>query len=173
MELEVTQKRVAIYNRCSTEEEAQINALVAQVEESRKIALANGWEIYNQYIESETGTTIKRRMEYQQMLEDMERNFFDIVMIKSIDRLVRSTKDWYLFIDKVISYGKQLFIYMDNKFYEPEDALITGIKAILAEDFSRELSKKIKHAHRRRQENKLGINITKPMYGWDKISSNT
>ncbi len=162
-------ERVGIYNRCSTEEEAQINALETQAQESREIAERKGWKITAQYVESETGTTTKNRMEYQRMMEDIENHVFDIIMIKSIDRLMRSTKDWYLFIDKVVSYNKKLFIYMDNKFYEPDDALITGIKAILAEDFSRELSKKIKHAHKRRQDSQLGLNFTKPIFGWNKV----
>ncbi len=166
--------RVGIYNRCSTEEEAQKNALAVQAEESREIAIRMGWTITAQYIESESGTTVKNRMEYQRLLEDMEKDIFDIVMIKSIDRLMRSAKDWYLFLSKLTENNKQLYIYIDNKFYTPDDSLISGIKAILAEEFSRELSKKIKNSHGRRQERHrqkkaAGLNITRPMFGWDKI----
>ena len=95
------QQRVAIYNRCSTEEEAQVNALSIQAQESREKALAMGFEVVAQYIESESGTTSYKRSEYQRLLEDMEQDKFDIVMIKSIDRLMRSAKDWYLFLDKL------------------------------------------------------------------------
>ncbi len=161
--------RAGIYNRCSTEEEAQINALAIQAEESREIVLAKGWQIAAQYIESESGTTSYKRSEYQQLMDDMETDLFDVVVIKSIDRLMRSAKDWYIFTDKLTQNNKKLYIYIDNKFYTPEDSLITGIKAILAEDFSRELSKKIKNAHKRRQEKKTGLNITVPIFGWDKI----
>jgi len=164
--------RVGIYNRCSTEEEAQINALETQVLESMEIVEGKGWVIAGQYIESESGTTSQKRSEYQRLLEDMEIDKFDIVVIKSIDRLMRSAKDWYIFLDKLTQNRKQLYIYIDNKFYTPEDSLITGIKAILAEDFSRELSKKIKNAHRRRQDKQSGLNITNPMFGWDKIGKN-
>lgn len=166
--------RVGIYNRCSTEEEAQKNALAIQAEESREIAIRKKWTITAQYIESESGTTVKNRMEYQKLLEDMEKDIFDIVMIKSIDRLMRSAKDWYLFLNKLTENDKQLYIYIDNKFYTPDDSLISGIKAILAEEFSRELSKKIKNSHGRRQERHrqkkaAGLNITRPMFGWDKV----
>ena len=51
------QERVGIYNRCSTEEEAQMNALSIQAAESREIAQEMGWSIAEQYIESESGTT--------------------------------------------------------------------------------------------------------------------
>ncbi len=166
--------RVGIYNRCSTEEEAQKNALAIQAEESREIAIRMNWTVTAQYIESESGTTVKNRIEYQKLLEDMEKDIFDIVMIKSIDRLMRSAKDWYLFLNKLTENNKQLYIYIDNKFYTPDDSLISGIKAILAEEFSRELSKKIKNSHRRRQEQlrqkqTAGLNITRPMFGWDRI----
>ncbi len=165
--------RIGIYNRCSTEEEAQKNALEVQAAESREIADRKGWTVAAQYIESESGTSAKNRTEYQRLLEDMEKDLFDVVMIKSIDRLMRSAKDWYLFLNRLIENGKRLYIYMDDKFYTPDDGLISGIKAILAEEFSRELSKKIKNSHSRRQElhrqgKEAGLNITRPMFGWDK-----
>ncbi len=161
-------ERVAIYNRCSTEEESQRNALAAQAAESREIAGRMGWMITEQYIESQTGTVAYKRGEYQRLLSDMERDRFDIVMIKSIDRLTRSAKDWYFFLGRLTENKLRLYIYIEGKYYTPDDNLISGIKAILAEDFSRELSKKIKNAHRRRQEKGSGLNITCEMFGWDK-----
>ncbi len=161
--------RAGIYNRCSTEEEAQMNALGIQVSESREIVLSKGWTIATQYVESQSGTTSYKRTEYQRLLDDLEKDLFDVVVIKSIDRLTRSAKDWYIFLDKMTKNNKKLYIYIEHKFYTTDDSLLTGIKAILAEDFSRELSKKIKNAHRRRQEKKSGFNITVPIFGWDKV----
>ncbi len=163
-------ERAVIYNRCSTEEEAQVNALEVQAQESREIVWNQGWQLIEQYIESQSGTTAGKRTEYQRLLTDMETDRFDIVVIKSIDRLMRSAMDWYSFIDKLSRNNKRLYIYIDHKFYTPDDSLLTGIKAILAEDFSRELSKKIKNAHKRRQEKQTGYNITVPIFGWDKVS---
>ena len=60
--------RVGIYNRCSTEEEAQRNALNVQVQESREIAeQRKGWIVTAQYVESESGTSTRRRNEYQRL----------------------------------------------------------------------------------------------------------
>ncbi len=166
-------ERVGIYNRCSTEEESQRNALASQALESREIAEKKGWSIAEQYIESQTGTVALKRSEYQRLLADMEKDRFDIVMIKSIDRLMRSARDWYFFLSRLTENNLRLYIYIEGKFYTPEDNLISGIKAILAEDFSRELSKKIRNAHRRRQEKKSGCNITCEMFGWDKVAKDT
>lgn len=66
---------------------------------------------------------------------------------------MRNTRDWYLFADRLNCAGKRLYFYLENTFYSPEDALLTGIKAILAEEYSRELSKKMNLAHQKRQQN--------------------
>lgn len=95
----------------------------------------------------------KGRREYNRLYEDLEQNRFDVVVIKSQDRLMRNTRDWYLFSDRLNCAGKRLYFYLENTFYSPEDALLTGIKAILAEEYSRELSKKMNLAHQKRQQN--------------------
>lgn len=164
--------RVAIYNRCSTEEECQKSALTVQIAESREIAAKMKWDIVEQYVEMQSGTSTRKRIEYQRMIEGIESGRFDIVMIKSIDRLARNTKDWYLFLDCITRNNVKLYLYLEQRFYKSEDALITGIKAILAEEFSKELSCKIRNAHKRRQEKQTGLNITRDMFGWDKIEQN-
>ena len=165
-------QRVAIYNRCSTEEEAQKNALEVQAAESLELVEAKkeeGWLIVAQYVELESGTSTRKRKEYLKMVEDIKQNKFDIVVVKSIDRLARNAKDWYLFLDCLMKHNTRLYLYLERKFYQSEDALVTGIKAILAEEFSKELSAKIKNAHRRRQQKQSGLNITREMFGWNKL----
>ena len=165
---------VCIYNRCSTEEETQKNALEVQARESVEIVSGfPNWTIVDQFIESQSGTSIKGRTKYQSMVDRIEQKKYTIVMIKSIDRLVRNMKDWYLFLDCILRNNVKLYIYIDNKFYSQDDSLITGIKAMLAAEFSRELSKKIKNAHRRRQNKRSGLNITLPIFGWDKVGKDT
>ena len=144
--------RAGFYARCSTEEESQKDALAQQVKEAEICIKEQGWTLVDRYIESKSGTTTKGRQEYTRLYEDLLKDKFDIIVIKSQDRLMRNTKDWYLFVDRLVTEQKQLYIYIERKFYTADDALITGIKAILAEDYSRELSKKINNAHRNRQK---------------------
>ena len=82
---------------------------------------------------------------------------------------MRNTKDWYLFLDRMQRNRKQLYIYLEHKFYTPDDALLTGIKAILAEEYSRELSKKINNAHRNRQKEGKSFSFTNRIYGLKKL----
>ena len=77
-----------------------------------------------------------------------------------------NTRDWYLFADRLNCAGKRLYFYLENTFYSPEDALLTGIKAILAEEYSRELSKKMNLAHQKRQQNNGKPVLTSKSYGY-------
>lgn len=146
--------RAVFYARVSTEEEKQLNALEKQVQENRDVIAEHGWELVDEYIdEGKSGTTTNRRNEYKRLLEDMLLDKFDIIVNKDQERLQRNTKDWYLFVDRLVTNGLELFFYLDNKFFRPnEDALLTGVKAILAEEYSRNLSKKINNSNRRRLE---------------------
>lgn len=170
MERWIMANRAVIYCRVSTEDEMQLNALEKQIEEAKQAVRSNGWVLVDEYVdEGRSGTMTKRREEYNRLVRDMETNKFEIIVIKSQDRLMRSTKDWYLFADKLVQNRKRLFFYLENRFYSSDDALITGIKAILAEEYSRDLSKKINNAHRNRQKNKGTVLITSNTWGYDKV----
>lgn len=165
--------RAVIYCRCSTEEESQQDALKKQTQEARTAVKEKGWLLAGEYIEAKSGTSTEKRKKYQQLYEDLQENKFDIVVIKSQDRLMRNTKDWYLFLDRLVENGKRLFMYLENKFYSADDSLITGIKAILAEEYSRELSKKINNAHKNRQKLGKTFMIPSQTYGLKKTSKGT
>lgn len=161
--------RAVIYARCSTEEESQRDALEKQVADAEECVTRNGWLLVDRYVESRSGTTTKGRKEYNRLYSDMLLDKFNLIVIKSQDRLMRNTKDWYLFVDRLTTQHKKLYMYIECKFYSADDALITGIKAILAEDYSRELSKKINHAHKTRQRHNGNIILTSNAYGFKKL----
>lgn len=158
--------RAVFYARCSTEEEPQKDALAKQAAEAGECIRRMGWRQVDAYIESRSGTSTRKRTEYNRLLADLETDKFDIIVIKSQDRLMRNTKDWYLFVDRLSQNAKKLYIYLERKFYTADDALITGIKAILAEEYSRELSKKINNAHHNRQKNGGAVILTSNAYGY-------
>ena len=160
--------RAAIYCRCSTEEESQVDALKKQVKESEDCVRAQGWYLTERYVESKSGTTTKGRDEYNRLFDDMLEDKFDVIVIKSQDRLMRNAKDWYVFLERLASQKKKLFMYIEQKFYTTDEALLTGIKAILAEEYSRELSKKINNAHRHRQLNGGRAMLTSRVFGFQK-----
>jgi len=168
------QSRAVYYCRVSTDDENQTTSIVNQKEESIQVIEDNHWQLMDGYVdEGRSGTTTKKREEYNRLFKDMESDKFDIIVVKSQDRLMRNTKEWYFFIDKLVQNNKRLYFYLERKFYSPDDALITGIKAILAEDYSRSLSKNINNAHRKRQETGSNVIITSKTWGFDKVNKQT
>lgn len=165
--------RAVIYCRVSTDEDSQVNALESQIQEAKNCIISHNWDFIDNYIdEGKSGTSTKKRSEYNRLFDDLSTSKFDVLVIKSQDRLMRNVKEWYIFVDALITNNKKLYFYLDNKFYTPDDALITGIKAILAEEFSRDLSKKIKNAHKNRQEKGKSVLITSATWGYDKVNKN-
>lgn len=166
--------RAVFYARVSTAEEEQLNAIELQIEENRNTIAKHGWVLVDEYIDrSKTGTMVKGRDEYQRLYDDLFSDNFDVVVIKDQERLMRNTLDWYLFINRLVQAGKLLYMYLDGKFYSPDDALITGIKAIIAEDFSRNLSKKLHNYHdgrieKARQGKEIDLQGSGNVFGWDK-----
>lgn len=74
--------RAVFYARVSTQEEQQLKALPKQIQENRDRIREKGWVLVDGYVdEGKSGTVIKRRDEYQRLLEDMELNKFDVVVV--------------------------------------------------------------------------------------------
>lgn len=162
--------RAVSYNRVSTEEEKQLNALAKQIQENRGIIKQKDWELIYEYTDSgKSGTQTSKREAYNQLCRDMEKDIYDIIVIKDQDRLMRNPRDWYLFLDKLLKNGRKLYIHLDNTFYTPDNALLSGIKAILAEEYSRHLSRKINHAHKNRQEKGSAVILTSQTWGYQKM----
>lgn len=168
--------RAVFYARVSTAEEAQLNAIELQIEENKECITKNKWKLVDEYIDrSKSGTMVKGRDEYQRLYEDLLEDKFDIIVIKDIERLMRNALDWYLFVNRLVTTGKILYMYLDGKFYTPDDALITGIKAIIAEDYSRNLSKKLHNYHKgriekARQGQEIPLQGSGNVFGWDKVN---
>lgn len=165
--------RVVIYNRCSTEELAQVDALERQVEYSRDYCIKRNWIIVHQYVEAKSGTSSEHRYEYRKLYASLSTMDYDLVVVKSQDRLMRSDLEWNLFIRELLKTGKRLFFYIDSKLYNHEqDHMVYSMISKFNEFQSVMLSEKIKDAHAKRQEFKTGINICREMFGWDKVDTN-
>ncbi len=162
--------RAVFYARVSTEEEEQLNAIEKQIEENKEIINQKNWILVDEYIDKGiTGTQAKKRNEYIRMLEDIKKDKFDIIVVKDQSRLQRNTMDWYIFLNEIVQNQKKLYLYLENTFFDPKDKFIFGIKAMMAEEYSRDLSKKGNAAKKRRQEKGKPI-ITNRTWGFQNIN---
>ena len=166
--------RCCLYCRCSTEEESQVNALAMQVNISREKARQLGLTVTEEYVESVSGTRTENRTEYTRMMKDMTLNKWDVIVIKCEDRLNRNEMDWFIFQQKLIENHKTLYMWLSNTIYNTDkDRFITGIKAIMNREFSKNLSVKGHAAHKFRQLNHTALNFPSGIYGWTKIDKVT
>ena len=83
---ENSRKRVAVYCRVSTDKDAQLESLENQMEAFRcRLALHPDWDLVNIYAdEGLSGTSVKGREKFQEMIEDCEAGKIDYIMTKSI-----------------------------------------------------------------------------------------
>ncbi len=161
---------VAYYARVSTEEEGQLNSLKTQIEMIEEhIDLQPDWYLVDRYVdEGKSGTTTKGRFEYNRLYEDLLTDKFDIIIIKDETRLNRNPLNWYQFIDRLTTNEKKLFFLSDKTFYKSDNELLMGMKAIVARQYSRDLSVKLNNSQKQRM--KKGRIITNGrMWGYDQL----
>lgn len=160
--------RAVIYCRVSTSSDAQVDSLDKQVTEAIESVEQLGFDLVDRFIdEGRTGTTSTRK-EYSRMLAQIEEHSFDVIVTKSLDRMNRNILDFYLLLDLIIRNNIKLYFYLDRAYYKPDDKIVIGIKAILAEEYSRELSKKLSNAHAKRQERGEVMMLGSLTYGYKK-----
>ena len=99
--LEEAKLRVAAYARVSSDSTDQLNSFVAQTTHYISLISSNeNWTLVDIYAdEGITGTSADKRTEFQRLLSDCRKGLVDRVLVKSISRFARNTKD----IEKIIA----------------------------------------------------------------------
>jgi len=160
--------KVVYYARVSTEEEKQINALKIQREEAEEfIATQSDWTLVDKYVdEGITGTVIEKRDEFKRLIADLCTDKFEIIVVKSEERIGRNAYQVGMFLNPLIANNKKLYYYLDRKFFDPEEELLNMVKYGMAAQFSRDLSKKINGSQKKRMQNGRVITNGR-MWGYD------
>lgn len=88
------QLRVAAYCRISTDSEEQRRSLQNQIEfYSNYIQRQINWTLVNVYSDTASGVRTKKRYGYQQLLKDCRKGKIDLIIVKSLSRFGRDTKE--------------------------------------------------------------------------------
>ena len=87
--------RVAAYCRVSSDSADQLHSYATQIRSyTEYISQQDGWELVDIYAdEGLTGTRIEQRTEFQRMMADCRKGKIDRILVKSISRFSRNTKD--------------------------------------------------------------------------------
>lgn len=99
----IGKKRVAIYARVSTEEQAEHGySIDAQKEALTQYCNLLNKEIVGEYVDAGiSGKEMSKRLELQRLLHDAELGKFDEVLVWKFNRMSRNTKDLLEIVDKL------------------------------------------------------------------------
>ena len=159
--------RIAAYCRVSTDKEDQLNSLKVQKDFFAEFAEKNSHDLVRLYAdEGISGTKIKRRKEFQQMMADAERGLFEMLVVKDISRLARNTVDLLQSVRRLKALGiETVFLTADMTSMGDSEFVLTVFGA-LAQEESRNTSKRVKFSKRINAEKGKVPNL---VYGYDKI----
>lgn len=160
--------RVAAYCRVSTDSSDQVNSLENQkryfYEYIRKDPQWQLTEIYAD--EGVTGTSTRKRREFNRMIDDALSRRFDIVITKEISRFARNTLDSIFYTRQLKAAGVGVIFMSDGiNTLEADSELRLTIMSSIAQEESRKTSERVKWGQKRRMEQ--GIVFGRSMLGYD------
>ena len=108
--------RVAAYARVSSDTDDQINSYIAQVDfYSKYISAREDWELVDIYAdEGITGLEARKRDDFNRMMEDCRTGKIDRVLVKSISRFSRNTKEYIQFVRELLRLGISIHFEKEN-----------------------------------------------------------
>ena len=142
--------RVTYYARVSSESDEQLNSLGNQITYYEDLIRKNAaWTYVPGYIdEGLSGISVKKRENFNRMIEDAAENRFDLVITKEISRFARNTLDSIQYTRQLLADGVGVFFQNDNINTLDEDSeLRLSIMSSIAQDELRKLSSRIKFGH--------------------------
>ena len=160
--------RVAAYCRVSTDLEEQASSYASQIRNyTELIRQHEGWELVDIYAdEAVSGTKTDKREDFNRMLSDCRKGKIDRVLVKSISRFSRNTKDCLAALRELMRLGVTVQFEKENiDTGTLTTELMVSVSGSLAQQESISISQNIRQGYRRRMER--GEYITnKPPYGY-------
>ena len=147
---EKNKRRVAAYARVSTNKESQQTSYEAQVQYyTDYIKKQADWSFAGMYAEEGvTGTSTRKRVEFQKMIEDAVAGNIDLIITKSVSRFARNTVDSLTAIRQLKEHGVECYFEKENiwTFDTKGELLITIMSSLLVNLFN-QLSMDIKYVY--------------------------
>lgn len=139
--------RVAAYCRVSTKQEEQLHSYETQVKHyTERIQAENGWILEGIYADKGiTGTSCKKRDEFNRMIRRCKQGKIDMIIVKSIARFARNTVDCLKFVRmlndlNVVVYFEEQDIYSN----QPGAEFYITIYGSIAQSESENISANVK-----------------------------
>ncbi len=162
--------RVTFYARVSTDQDEQLNSLENQVQYYTELIKSKpNWTFVPGYIdEGISGTSTRKRDDFNRMIRDAKAGLFDFIITKEISRFSRSTLDSIKYTQELLEHNVGVFFQNDNiNTLDTDSEFRLIIMAGVAQDEVRKLSERLKFGFRQAIKNGHVLGNDK-LYGYDK-----
>lgn len=157
---------IAAYCRVSTDKSDQLNSLETQKRFFTEFTEKNGHNLIKLYAdEGISGTKIKNRKEFLQLMRDAQHGIFDMVVVKDISRFARNTVDLLQSVRTLKALGIETTFLTANMTVLGQSEFVLTIFGALAQEESANTSKRVKFGKKMNAEKGRVPNI---VYGYDK-----
>ena len=158
--------RVAAYCRVSSDSSDQLHSYASQIRKyTEEIGQHEGWELVDIYAdEGLTGTRMEQREDFNRMMADCRKGRIDKVLVKSVSRFARNTKDCLAALRELMSLGVTVYFEKENINTETlTTELMVSVSGALAQQESISTSQNQRISYRRRMERGEFITCCAPL----------
>ena len=148
--------RVVFYARVSKDTEEQLHSFEAQKKYFEEFISRNKDMVFIRGYTDEgiSGVNVKKRKQFQQMIEDAKNSEFDLILTKEVTRFARNTVDTLVNTRLLLKYNVGVLFTTDNIDTRSNDGeLRLSLMATLAQEESRKISSRVNWATKRNYEN--------------------
>lgn len=146
-------RRVAAYARVSTNSDEQKTSYEAQVSYyTDYIRAKSDWEFVRVYADRGiTGTSTKKREQFNDMIEEALAGKIDLIITKSVSRFARNTVDSLTTIRLLKEHGVEVYFEEQNIYtLDSKGELLLTLMSSLAQEESRNISENVTWGQRKR-----------------------
>lgn len=159
---------VASYCRVSTDKDDQVNSFEAQQRYFKEyIDRQPDWKLYDVYAdEGITGTSTRKRAEFNRMINDAYRGSFKLILTKEVSRFSRNILDTIAYTRELQQLGVGVIFMNDGiSTLDPDAELRLSIMGSIAQEESRKTSSRVKWGQTRQMER--GVVFGRSLLGYD------
>lgn len=148
----IKKRKVEGYARVSTEHDDQVSSYENQVNYYKDyISNREDWEFVKIYSdEGISGTNTKKRLGFQEMVNDALLGKIDLIITKSVSRFARNTVDSLSTVRKLKDAGVEIYFEKENIWtFDSKGELLITLMSSLAQEESRSISENITWSKRK------------------------
>ena len=163
--------RVAAYARVSSASDDQLNSFAAQNKYyTSLISAKDNWSMVDIYAdEGITGTSVEKREDFKRLLADCRRGKIDRILVKSISRFARNTKECLESIRELKLLGVSIYFEKENiDTATMSGEMMTALFASFAQAESESISGNMRWSYQKRMQSGAYVPSSVP-YGYTMI----